>query len=129
MLRSLGDEQLQAIVARYVEAWARNDVGALVGMLTETATLAMPPIPGWYRGRDAIERALRGLVSLGTRSWRMVPTAANGQPALAAYELDSSGIYAAHGVTVLTLDGKLIDAISHFRTPAMVEWFALPPQT
>ncbi len=62
-LRSLGDEQLQAIVARYVEAWARNDVDALVGMLTDTATLAMPPIPSWYRGREAIESgaARRGL--------------------------------------------------------------------
>jgi len=127
-LRSLGDEQLQAIVARYVEAWARNDVGTLVGMLTETATLAMPPIPSWYRGRDAIERVLRSVVFDGTRSWRMLPTAANGQLAVGAYELDSSGVYAAHGVTVLTLKGDLIDEISHFRTPSMVEWFGLPYQ-
>jgi RNA polymerase sigma-70 factor (ECF subfamily) len=127
-LRSLGDEQLQAIVARYMEAWASNDVEALVEMLTETATLAMPPIPSWYRGREAIERVLRDVVFVGARSWRTLPTAANGQLALGTYELDSSGVYAAHGVTVLTLSGDLIDEMSHFRTPSMIELFGLPPQ-
>jgi len=28
-------------------------------MLTETATLAMPPTATWYRGRDAIATGLR----------------------------------------------------------------------
>ena len=105
-----------------------NDVDALVGMLTDTATLAMPPIPSWYRGREAIERVLRSAVFDGARSWRMVPTAANGQLAVGAYELDSSGVYAPHGVTVLTLEAELIDEIIHFRTPSMVESFGLPPQ-
>jgi RNA polymerase sigma-70 factor (ECF subfamily) len=127
-LRALGDQELQAIVARYVAAWAEKDVDALVGMLTDTATLAMPPIPSWYRGRQAIARVLRSAVFDGTRRWRMVPTAANGQLAVGAYELDGSGVYAAHGVTVLTLRGALIDEISHFRTPSMVERFGLPLQ-
>jgi len=125
-LRALGDEQLQAIVASYVDAWARNDVEKLVGMLTENATLAMPPIPSWYRGREAIGTVLRDVVFVAARGWRMVPTAANGQLALGAYELDSSGVYAPHGVTVLTLSGALIDEMTHFRTPAMIERFGLP---
>jgi len=127
-LRSLGDEQLQAIVASYVDAWARNDVAKLVGMLTDTATLAMPPIPSWYRGREAIETVLRDVVFAATRSWRMLPAAANGQVALGAYERNDSGVYAPHGVTVLTLSGGLIDEITHFRTPAMIERFGLPAQ-
>jgi RNA polymerase sigma-70 factor, ECF subfamily len=127
-LRSLDDEQLKGIVQRYVDAWARSDVGAIVGMLTDTATLAMPPIPSWYRGRDAIEMVLRRVVFDGTRSWRMVATSANGQLAVGAYELDSSGVYAPHGVTVLTLKGDLIDEITHFRTPALVGQFRLPAQ-
>ena len=97
-------------------------------MLTDTATLAMPPIPSWYHGRDAIERVLRSAVFDGARSWRMLPTAANGQLAVGAYELDSSGVYAPHGVTVLTLDAQRIAEIIHFRTPALVESFGLPAQ-
>jgi RNA polymerase sigma-70 factor (ECF subfamily) len=125
-LRTLGDEQLNGIVQRFVQAWARSDVDAIVGMLTGAATLAMPPVPSWYRGRDAVERVLRGTVLDGVRSWRMLPTSANGQPALAAYELGSSGRYAAHGVTVLTLEGPLIAGITHFRAAPMIERFGLP---
>ena len=125
-LHALDDEQLKGIVQRYVDAWARSDVGAIVGMLTETATLAMPPIPSWYRGRDAIEMVLSSVVFDGTRSWRMLATSANGQLAVGAYELDGSGVYAPHGVTVLTLKGDLIDEITHFRTPALIERFGLP---
>jgi len=125
-LHSLDDKQLKRIVQRYVDAWARSDVGAIVGMLTETATLAMPPIPSWYRGRDAIEMVLSRVVFDGTRSWRMLATSANGQLAVGAYELDASGVYAPHGVTVLTLKGDLIDEITHFRTPALLERFGLP---
>lgn len=125
-LRSLGDEKLRGIVERYVDAWARGDVGTIVGMLTDTATLAMPPIPSWYRGRDAIEIVLRRFVFDGTRSWRMVATAANGQLAVGAYVRDPSGDYVAHGVTVLTLSDDLIDEITHFRDPLMNRWFELP---
>ena len=127
-LESLDDKQLKGIVQRYVDAWARSDVDAIVGMLTENATLAMPPIPSWYRGRDAIGMVLRRWVFDGKRSWRMLATSANGQLAVGAYELDSSGVYAPHGVTVLTLRGELIDEITHFRTPALVERFRLPAQ-
>jgi len=126
VLRSLGDKQLQAIVTRYAEAWDHSDVDSIVGMLTDTATLAMPPIPSWYRGREAIERVLREVVFIDTRSWRMLPTAANGQLAVGAYELDSSGVYAPHGVSVLTLEGELLSEIIHFRTPSMIERFGLP---
>jgi hypothetical protein len=56
----------------------------------------------------------------------MVATSANGQLAVGAYELDSSGVYAPHGVTVLTLRDELIDEITHFRTSALVERFGLP---
>ncbi len=127
-LRSLGDEQQKQIVARYVEAWARDDVDTIVGMLTDTATLAMPPIPSWYHGREAVARILRRAVFDGVRSWRMVPTAANGQLAVGAYELDGSGVYLANGVTVLSFEAERIDKIIHFRTASLVERFGLPPQ-
>jgi RNA polymerase sigma-70 factor, ECF subfamily len=125
-LQSLDDERLRGIVERYVDAWARSDVGTIVGMLTETATPAMPPIPSWYLGRDAIEMVLARVVFVCARSWRMLPTSANGQLAVGAYELDSSGVYVPHGVTVLTLKGDLIDGITHFRTPALLGRFGLP---
>jgi len=78
--------------------------------------------------RDAIEMVLSRAVFDGKRSWRMLATSANGQLAVGAYELDAAGVYAPHGVTVLTLEGDLIDEITHFRTPALVGRFGLPAQ-
>jgi RNA polymerase sigma-70 factor (ECF subfamily) len=124
-LRSLGDQRLSTIVDRYVEAWARNDVDAIVGMLTESATLAMPPVASWYRGRDAIAAALGTRPLDGSQSWRLLPTSANGQLAMGAYLLDGSGAYLLHHVTVLTLREDKIDEISDF-PGASAERFGLP---
>ena len=33
---------------RYLDAWTRGDVEALVAMLTEDATFAMPPFATWW---------------------------------------------------------------------------------
>jgi RNA polymerase sigma-70 factor, ECF subfamily len=127
-LRTLDDQQLRTIVDRYTEAWAHNDVDAIVQMLTESATLAMPPIATWYRGLTAIEIMFRTVAFADGRSWRMLPTSANGQLAVGTYERDRSGVYAPHGVTVLTLRGHRIDEIDAYHGPWMLERFGLPPR-
>src|SRR4030095_12367901 len=76
-LRTLGDEQLSAIVNRYVEAWSQGNVDAIVDMLTDTATLAVAPTAMWCRGVEAIAVFLRATALDGTRSWRLLPTSAN----------------------------------------------------
>lgn len=124
-LRALGDEQLSAIVNRYVDAWARGDVDTIAEMLTETATLAMPPTASWLRGRDAIAAFLRAAPLDGRRSWRLLPTSANGQPAMGVYRLDSSGAYLPYGVTVLTLRADRIAEINIFREPSALDRFGL----
>jgi len=125
-LRSLGNERLGEIVNRYVEAWSRSDVDAIVQLLTEDATLAMPPAATWWRGRDAVVAGLaRGPLD-GARSWRLVPTSASGQLAMGAYRLDASGVYVPYSVKVLTLRGHLIDQITSFRDPSAPQRFGLP---
>ena len=58
-LRALGDERLRGIVATYVDAWERNDVDAILAMLTQDAAFAMPPRPTWFRGQEAVGAFLR----------------------------------------------------------------------
>jgi RNA polymerase sigma-70 factor (ECF subfamily) len=127
-LRSLHDKELNAIVGRYVDAWAQNDVDAIVEMLTEGATLAMPPTPAWFNGRDAIATGLRAGPLNGNLSWRLLPTTANGQLAMGAYRLDGTGVYLPYGVTVLRLEGDRIDEINTFGDPTAPERFGLPAQ-
>jgi RNA polymerase sigma-70 factor, ECF subfamily len=53
-LRALGDDGIRNVVERYIDAWERGDVDAILAMLAEDATFTMPPLPTCYRGRDAI---------------------------------------------------------------------------
>jgi RNA polymerase sigma-70 factor (ECF subfamily) len=125
-LSALGDERLTEIVNRYVDAWVQTDVDALAEMLTETAALAMPPNATWFRGRDVIAVFLRATALSGARSWRLVPTTANGQPAMGAYMRDTAGAYMPYGLTVLTLDEDRIAEIINFRDSSAPERFGLP---
>src|SRR5205814_5665051 len=51
-IRSLGDDGLRKLVDNYVDAWNRDDVDAVVAMLTEDASFAMPPLRTWFGPRD-----------------------------------------------------------------------------
>src|SRR6516162_8106725 len=51
---TLGDDELGRLIERYVAAWERNDIDALVSMLAQDARIAMPPRPTWYSGREQV---------------------------------------------------------------------------
>jgi len=124
-LRSIGDDGAREVVRRYVDAWERDDVDAVVAMLTEDATLAMPPTPTWYRGRPAISTFYRGL--FGTHRWRHVETRANGQLAVGCYAWDEGrACFAPLVLDVLTLRGTRIESITAFLTPEVFGRFGLP---
>jgi RNA polymerase sigma-70 factor, ECF subfamily len=102
-------------VDRYVEAWERGDVEAVVAMLAEDATFAMPPLRTWYRGRDEIAVFLAGWPLSGDWRWRHVRTRANGQEALAFYSWDAEEeSYLPFALNVLTLRGALISDVTAF---------------
>ena len=56
---SLSDE-VATLVDRYVDAFHRYDVDALVALMREDATLSMPPYTLWLQGPDAIRTWLLG---------------------------------------------------------------------
>jgi RNA polymerase sigma-70 factor, ECF subfamily len=128
-LRALGDERLREVVDRFVEAWERADVGSVVAMLARDATIAMPPRPTWYCGRDAIAIFLRDVVLAAGTRWRLVPTSANGQLALAEYRWNQeSNRFVAEAVTVLTMADAFIADITAFRLPNLFSAFGLPEE-
>jgi RNA polymerase sigma-70 factor (ECF subfamily) len=126
-LRALGDERLSELVRVYVDAWERGDIDAVVAMLAEDARIAMPPIPTWYRGRDAVAAFLSTRVLRRGNRWRLLPVSANGQPAYGQYLWDeASGRMLAHGITVLSLRGERIEEITAFLDPDALTRFGLP---
>ncbi len=139
-LRALGDTELKALVDTYMRAWEEGDADTIVAMLTEDATLAMPPMPTWFEGREGVagfltelafadQQARRQLVSFAgeQRRVRLVPTRANGQVAFGAYYWnDEAGAYIPRALQVLTLRGGRIADITGFADPVMMDPFDLP---
>jgi RNA polymerase sigma-70 factor, ECF subfamily len=126
-LRSLGDGALRRVVQRYVTAWERNDVDAVVAMLAEDARLAMPPLPTWFRGRDQVASFLRGGPLAGATRWRLIPVRANAQLAFGLYAWDDKAqTFGPRAVDVLTLRGAQIREITAFLTPDAFRNFDLP---
>ena len=114
-LRALGDQRLTEIVDGYVDAWQRGDVEAVVAMLAEDASFAMPPLRTWFRGREGIARFLAGGPLSGAWRWRQVRARANGQPALGFYTWDpEQGSYLPFALNVLTLRGQQISDVTAF---------------
>jgi RNA polymerase sigma-70 factor (ECF subfamily) len=126
-LRALGDERLREIVDRFVGAWERADLDAVVGLLAEDAALTMPPIPTWFQGRGAVAAFFAGWPLAAGRRWRAVPVRANGQAAAGFYMWDEeTRRFTAHGIHVLTLRGPAITEITAFLTPEALPSFGLP---
>ena len=115
-LRALGDERSRELVARFVDAWNRADVAAIVAMLSEDASFTMPPLPTWFRGRDDIAAFLTARVFRST--WRFEATSASGQPAMVGRRRDpGSGRYEPGPLTVFTFEGERIAAMTAFLGP------------
>ena len=78
------------MVERFIEAFEGGDVDAILALLADDATFAMPLYPDWYCGRDAIGDSWLMPGGLPPRL-RYVPTRANGQLALGTYAFDPGG--------------------------------------
>jgi RNA polymerase sigma-70 factor, ECF subfamily len=110
-------------VRRFIESWQASDVDALVRLLAEDALLTMPPQPIRVEGRDAVGEFLRTRPAGGRlERFRLLPTRANGQPAVGLY-LDGEP----HAVMALALaTGGEIAALTRFGDPALFDSFGLP---
>jgi RNA polymerase sigma-70 factor (ECF subfamily) len=115
-------------VARFVHAFERGDVDDIVALLTDDAWLTMPPLPLEYQGRDTAAQFLSAIAFRGgRRSFRLVATRANAQPAFGCYVRDTQApIARAHGLIVLTLAGGEISAITRFLDNSVLPHFGLP---
>jgi RNA polymerase sigma-70 factor (TIGR02960 family) len=115
----------RALAARFVRAYESGDVDALVALLTADARVSMPPIPLEYHGRDVVAHFYASVIGQD-RTYDLVPTRANGQPAFGIYiRAPASGIRHGTGLYVLTLTGDRICAITRFDT-SVLPWFGLP---
>jgi RNA polymerase sigma-70 factor (ECF subfamily) len=116
----------QAIVERFARAYEAGDLDAIVRLLTDDIRLTMPPLPLEYQGREVAVGFLQAVSLRPGRSFRLVPTRANGQPAFGFYVRGPHGeVGRATGLLVLTLSGQRIAALTLFDN-SVLSSFGLP---
>ena len=117
------------LLRQYVRAWEQADVNALVALLLKDATLAMPPMPQWLSGAEAIGSSIQEMVfaPAGPGVFRLIQTEANGAPAFAAYQRDSSsGEMRPMSIHVIEIADGRIASITAFLDGWLFEAFDLP---
>ena len=124
-IREPAEPELRRLLDRYASAFENADVSALTRLLRADAVLEMPPLPGWFAGRERIGRFLAFRVFGRPGDFAMVPTAANGQPAFAAYLRGHDGVHRAHAVQVLTVSAPGIARVVSFNQPELLATFGM----
>jgi RNA polymerase sigma-70 factor (ECF subfamily) len=123
ILRDLGSAREAELVQRFVSAWERSDVDALVALLAEDARFTMPPLRTWLDGRAAIEGFVRE--RMFAIAWRLQPTRASGQIAFVCRQGPAWDVGALNVLT-LTADGSAIAEMTGFLDPAVHGRFLVP---
>ncbi|MFK4543049.1 RNA polymerase sigma-70 factor (ECF subfamily) [Streptomyces tendae] len=127
-VREPSEPRLRGLLEAYVSAFETADVSGLVRLLREDAQFEMPPFSTWFSGREAVTRFVASRVLGGPGGLRLLPTRANGQPAVAAYRRGADGGYRAHAVHVLTTDADArVSRIVAFLDAGLFPRFGLPP--
>ena len=82
----------------------------------------------WYAGRENYGRFMARVFAMRGTDWRMVPAAANGQPAVVAYVGTGSGEYSLHSLHVLTITRAGIGRNVVWAEPGVFATFGLAPR-
>lgn len=122
------DADQQALLARYVDAFERYDLDALIAVLDEDAVQSMPPYDLWLQGPAEIRSWLAG-PGAGCRGSRLVPTAANGCPAFGQYRPSPEGGHQPWALQVVEVAGGRVAGMHAFLdTARLFPLFGLPPR-
>ena len=116
----------QELIQRLTRAYDTGDVDGVVALLTDDVWVAMPPVPLEYQGRELAARFHAAVTFRQGRTYRLVATRANGQPAFGMYVRDTHAtLLHANGLMVLTLAGRRISAMTRFDNSVLAR-FGLP---
>jgi RNA polymerase sigma-70 factor (ECF subfamily) len=114
------------LLIRYITAFERFDIDALVALVHEDITLSMPPHPFWLHGRDDFRRWMRKTAD-HCRDARLVAIGLNGSPAAAVYRQAGPGEpLEPSAIHVLERLGHRIAGIHAFLDPGLFPVLRLP---
>ena len=114
----------EEVLRRYLKAFENADTAGLAKLLRSDVEYQMPPIPVWFRGREAVldHHTNRAFATAS----RALPTSANGFPAVGTYSKTADGSFAAHAIHCLEAEDGLLTNITVFLDPTLFPAFGLP---
>ena len=123
------DEDAAELLERYVDAFHRYDVDALVATLRHDATFSMPPFTLWLQGPESVRGWLLGR-GAECRGSRLLPTQASGAPAFGQYRAGTEpGTWKPWALIVLEIgDDGIAGWNSFLDTASLFPKFGLPDQ-
>ena len=106
----------RGLLERYVRAWEKGDLDAILALLHDDVTLSMPPSPTWIAGRADVERFFtnRMMQAIRERRFRAVLVEANGRTGAGFYRLGDNGEGTFLSLQVLEAKDGCIRVIDHF---------------
>jgi RNA polymerase sigma-70 factor (ECF subfamily) len=119
------DERQRDLLGRYVDAFERYDMDALVSLLHEDAMWSMPPYDLWLQTHADVRQWCLG-TGIGCKGSRLIPTAANGLPAFGQYKPGPDGLEPWSLQVLEIADGKIAGITFYLDTERLFPLFGLP---
>ncbi|MPZ70624.1 MAG: sigma-70 family RNA polymerase sigma factor [Actinobacteria bacterium] len=121
------DDEQQALLARYVDAFQSYDMDSLTALLHEDATWSMPPFELWLQTHEDIVKWCEG-PGIGCKDSRLIPTVANGSPAFGQYKPNEDGDgWVPWSLQVVEIsDGRIVGLNFFLDTENLFPMFGLP---
>jgi RNA polymerase sigma-70 factor (ECF subfamily) len=120
------DEEQQALLDRYVDAFERYDMDSLTSLLREDATWSMPPFDLWLQTHLDIRKWCFGQ-GIACKGSRLIPTVANGSPAFGQYKPGPDGLEPWSLQVLEISDGQITGITFFLDTEKLFPLFGLPP--
>jgi len=121
-----GTAAQRQLLDRYVAAFEKYDVAALVTLFSDDVVWEMPPFTGWYQSPQSVGRLIATQCpATGPGDLRMIEVRANGQPGFGMYMRDG-GEYRAFQLHVLHVTASAVDHVTAFFDTSLFAVFGLP---
>lgn len=119
------DPEVSDLLERYVDAYERYDMDALVAVLREDAIMSMPPLALWLDDLDQTVEFMMGPGAACAGS-KLIPVDVNGSPGFASYKPAGDGRWEPWAIQLIEVHDGLISGHHHFVFPELFEFFGLP---
>lgn len=120
-------ETTRQLLARYVDAFERYDMDALVALLRDDIVLSMPPFDIWLQGPDELVAWFTGQ-GAGCEGSRLVPLQIAGSTGFASYKPAGPGRWEPFAIQVIDVRDGLVAGHHNFLYPDWFARFGLPAE-